>query len=158
MPVYLFTYHGYGTWLPDRQPGFVHYRQGLQARSKDMAGAYRQQQTSSKAVFDGAAQQVIVRTVREAALHLEATLHAVSADTTHVHLLISWKHGRGWRAMRTSVKSALTRALNAQIATRAWFSKGASRKRIRDRSHFDYLMHRYLPRHKGKRWFRPSVQ
>ena len=32
-------------------------------------------------------------------------------------------------------------------------SKEASRKRVRDRKHFDYLMNEYVPKHSGAKWF-----
>jgi len=69
--------------------------------------------------------------------------------------------------MRTAVKQSLTRTLNRTLGPRAglpaamegreaerrkWFSGGASRKRVRDRDHFDYLMTDYLPSHRGAFW------
>ena len=30
MPCYLFTYHAYGSWLPDHAEGYVHWKEGQQ--------------------------------------------------------------------------------------------------------------------------------
>ena len=52
--------------------------------------------------------------------------------------------------MRTSIRSALSRALNKQFGSRGtegWFSDSPSRKRVRDQEHFDYLVLEYLPGH-----------
>ena len=39
-----------------------------------------------------------------------------------------------------------------QIERREWFVEGGSRKRVKDRAHFDYLVTTYLPRHRGWKW------
>lgn len=41
MPVYLFTYHAYGTWWPDRPQGFVQEGKGIQPTNSNLAVAYR---------------------------------------------------------------------------------------------------------------------
>jgi hypothetical protein len=41
MPVYLFTYHAYQSWLPDNRRGFVQEHQGVQPTNGRLAAAYR---------------------------------------------------------------------------------------------------------------------
>jgi hypothetical protein len=45
MPCFLFTVHGYGTWLPDRDDGFVLRGKGLQLRNDRLAAVYRRRST-----------------------------------------------------------------------------------------------------------------
>jgi hypothetical protein len=49
--------------------------------------------------------------------------------------------------MRTSIRSAMSRAMNKTFGKRDWFSDSPSRKRVRDHEHFDYLALVYLPDH-----------
>ena len=42
MPVYLFTYHAYQSWMPDRARGFVQKGRGIQPPNEALAAAYRQ--------------------------------------------------------------------------------------------------------------------
>ena len=41
MPVYLFTYHAYQSWMPDRGRGFVQKGRGIQPTNALLAHAYR---------------------------------------------------------------------------------------------------------------------
>jgi hypothetical protein len=56
-----------------------------------------------------------------------------------------------------ALKSSLSRRLN-QISRNERdgsflaFSRGASRKKVRDRKHFDYLMKTYSKKHNGLKW------
>ncbi len=70
--------------------------------------------------------------------------------------LIHWRHGREWKSVRASVRSALSRGLNERFGKRDWFADTPSRKRVRDHEHFDYLLLSYLPRHGGAYWFREA--
>ena len=49
MPCYLFTYHGYGTWLPDRSRGYVRRKEGiLPTDEAPMAECYRKRTNVKK--------------------------------------------------------------------------------------------------------------
>ena len=37
MPCYLFTFHAYGTWMPDREEGFVRREQGILPPDEELA-------------------------------------------------------------------------------------------------------------------------
>ncbi|MBI1369743.1 MAG: hypothetical protein GC162_13940 [Planctomycetes bacterium] len=121
-----------------------------------MAKAYRAQQREGAVLFEREHQLLIVRIARGADAFIDAIVHAVATEPTHAHVLISWKHDRDWKSMRTSVRSAITRALNEQFGKRSWFSDSPSRKRVHDIEHFDYLMLEYLPKHSGVQWFREA--
>lgn len=38
MPVYLFTFHSHGSWLPDRTQGYTRRQQGILPADPYMAG------------------------------------------------------------------------------------------------------------------------
>jgi hypothetical protein len=42
MPCYLFTYHAFGSWMPDRRQGYVRRGKGIQPADPKMAERYRQ--------------------------------------------------------------------------------------------------------------------
>jgi REP element-mobilizing transposase RayT len=78
--------------------------------------------------------------------------HFVATEPTHIHVLVSWPDDRPWERARTGLKTSLTRRLNRHAQRRSWFCEGASRKRLKDRGHFDYLVGEYLPSHGGWKW------
>lgn len=121
-----------------------------------MAGSYRNNQREAVAQFDEYIGATIIDTVQAAARHLDCTVHAVTVDPSHIHFLISWRYVRSWQSMRTSLKSAISRALNTHHSKRIWLSKGASQKRIRDQKHFDHHSLHSLPAHVGCSWFRDA--
>ncbi len=157
MPCYLFTFHGHGTWMPDHPRGYVHRTQGLQPTDPRMADAYRANQREPAVVLTDAIQTVIIDTAKHAAKHLDAELCAIACEPTHTHILLSWRHHRAWKSMRTSLQSALSRALNAAFDKRTWWAENPSRKRVKDHEHFDHLMLEYLPSHRGRQCYDPTM-
>ncbi|MEQ8211913.1 MAG: transposase [Lacipirellulaceae bacterium] len=152
MPCYLFTYHAHGSWMPDRTQGYVHRKEGVKPSDEEMARAYRQNQISPTAYFDSLIQTSLIEAARGACRHLDARCHAVVTETTHVHILISWKSERSATSMSRSLKSALSRYLNQQFQQRQWLSKGASKQPVKDLEHYEYLVGVYLPKHRGVQW------
>ncbi len=110
-----------------------------------------QQQTIE---FSADMQRILVAAARESGIHLKATIHAVATEPTHVHVHLSWKHDRLWKSMRSSIRSAMSRSMNAAFTRRDWFASSPSRKRVRSYSHFDHLMLTYWPKHRGLVWRR----
>jgi hypothetical protein len=43
MPVYLFTYHAYRSWMPDRNRGFVRRKEGILPADRGLSNVYKQQ-------------------------------------------------------------------------------------------------------------------
>lgn len=154
MPCYHFMYHAYGTWMPDKDKGYVKRKQGIQPRDEDMARNYRANQKQRAVYFDQQQQAEIAATLRVAGEHLDATVHCIAIEPTHIHVITSWTHDRYWQSMRASIKSAVTRMLNQQFGKRTWLVKGASRKRVKDHDHFCFLIRDYLPSHRGLFWLR----
>ena len=152
MPCYLFTFHAYRSWMPDRRQGYVKPKRGILPPDSNMADRYRRAAKYDPVIFDPDQQCLIIETILEACAVLQCQACFVSAEPTHVHVLVSWRPDRPWLRIRSSLKSALTRTLNGRYSRRPWFSENASRKRVRDRRHFNYLVNDYLPAHRGLKW------
>jgi hypothetical protein len=152
MPCYLFTYHSYGSWMPDRARGYVKRKRGILSRDIDMAAKYHATMKESAVEFDNKTQDLILEAILISQSLQSFGTHFISTEVTHVHVLVGWRDARTWLRMRSSIKGSITRYLNNQIARREWFVEGGSRKRVKDREHFDYLVATYLPRHRGWKW------
>ena len=152
MPCYLFTFHGYGTWMPDRPQGYVHRQKGLLPSDAKMAQLYRDKQNKEAVWFDSPMQQLVVDTICAADAALQMTVHAVATDPTHVHILVSWSSDKQWLWARRNLRYSLTRALNQRFGKRQWLAAKGSRKRVKDREHFEHLVTTYLPKHNGVVW------
>ncbi|TWT85624.1 hypothetical protein Pla123a_04310 [Posidoniimonas polymericola] len=153
MPCFLFTYHAYGTWLPDRSEGYVQRKRGLLFQDVEMGRIYRHAMTADAVVFDGERQLVAIEAVLNAARCVDLTAHSIATETTHVHALVSWaSEQRTWLQNRSSVKKAITLALQQGSDRKQWLSDSASRKQVKDRNHFAHLLHNYLPSHRGWKW------
>lgn len=151
MPCYLFTWHAYGTRMPDRPQGYVKSKQILPPNA-EVAASYRKRQRQETARFESPAQQLIVEELLVASKHRRFRVHGVATDPTHVHVLMSWDDERPFDLIRRGARESVTRRLNRH-RKRQWLSHRGSRKRVRDREHFDHLMSKYLPSHLGLCWF-----
>jgi REP element-mobilizing transposase RayT len=149
MPCYLFTFHAYRSWMPDRQRGYVRRHEGILPRDVEMADRYARNAKHAAVKFAAEHQLTAIETLRQAMFHFHCRLHFVATDPTHIHALVSWTGERSWQTNRTSLKRALTLSLKKTFGSRPWLVEGASRKQVRDRSHFDHLVTRYLPSHVG---------
>lgn len=152
MPCYLFTYHAFGSWMPDHPRGYVHRGQGVLPPDEHMAKCYRGNLKQAVVQFTPSIQRELIEGALEACQCQQLRCHVIATDSTHVHLLVSWRSNRSWQLARKQIRGNITRRLNASVKRQQWFSKSPSRKRVRDRSHFDHLMQRYLPKHSGWKW------
>jgi REP element-mobilizing transposase RayT len=103
----------------------------------------------NRASFDAEIQLALIDESIIACNFQKLRLHNIGSDESHLHDLVSWKDDRSWDQVRNSLRSSLTRRLNKQFGRRKWFSEGASRRRVRDKKHFDHLDTTYLPDHPG---------
>ena len=51
MPCYLFTFHAFGTWMPDREEGFVRREQGILPPDEELAEHIEEEQRG-RGLFD----------------------------------------------------------------------------------------------------------
>lgn len=152
MPVYLFTYHTYGSWLPDRPQGYVHRKEGILPPDEKMAKQYRQQMSQEAVLWNEAHQKFAIETLRSAVTFIDARLHAAATEPTHAHAIASWRSDRGQESISNSLKKALTIQLKKQFTDQRWLSENHSHEQVEDREHFDYLIEKYFPKHSGWKW------
>ncbi len=152
MPCYLFTYHTYGSWMPDRPQGYVRRHEGALPSDTTMAIKYRTRATQELVRLTAGQQLASITAIKEAALHIGCHLHLVATDPTHIHVLVSWQGKRTWQQNRTSLKRSVTLRLKSDYGNQAWLANGSSRRRVVDHDHFDHLVTKYLPSHRGWKW------
>ncbi len=152
MPCYLFTYHAYGSWLPARKQGYVKRKQGILPSDADEDARYRRLMTEDAKVFDGDFQQTIISVLLDSREKQSFEVYYIATELSHMHALLGWHDERPWLRMRSTIKGSISRVLNQKHGKHEWFSEGGSRKRVQTQEHFDYLMNRYLPKHRGWKW------
>ena len=138
--------------MPDRRRGYVKRGKGILPRDFDMGARYRGNINERAACFEDDAQRIMIDKLHAASAYQRYRVHSVGTDYGHFHGLVSWRDTRHWSALRRSIRTSLTRRLNRDIARRTWFVNGSSRKRVKDRDHFDHLVETYLPDHPGWKW------
>lgn len=104
MPCYLFTYHAYGTWYPDRRQGYVRRGQGILPSDAKAAHSYRERAAHDTILLDGPQQKVLIARLIEAVGFIDCRLHAVATDSTQIHVLVSWRGNRTWQQNRARLK------------------------------------------------------
>ena len=160
MPTYLFSYHGYRTWMPDHRRGYTKRGEGYLPPDPEMARKYEERAKHESTIFTLEIQRALIQEVMIASKHQNFRLHAGAGEPTHTHHLVSWNDSRTWMQVRSNLKSSLSRRLSSMTdvlfdgQTVLKLSRGASRKRVKDRKHFEYLIRTYLPRHDGAFWSR----
>jgi REP element-mobilizing transposase RayT len=154
MPAYLFTLHSYRSWNADHPRGFVQAGCGIQPPNTALARYYDRQATHEPVLFGDQHQQTILWIVWDACQNRTWRLHAVAFEPSHVHILVSWSSAHTWQTVRRKLKNLIGWSLSKAFhqSGQRWLVRGGSRKRIRDRRHFDHLVSTYLPRHGGMFW------
>jgi hypothetical protein len=152
MPVYLFTYHAYRSWMPDRDRGFVRRGEGVLPTDQTLSNIYKQQAKEDEVIFTAVIQQILIDEVLVACGKQDCEAHFIATDSTHLHVLVSWKSEKTWQQVRTGLKTSISLRLKRERGKRTWLSEGASRKQVKDQSHFDRLVRQYLPKHRGWKW------
>src|SRR5262245_58533980 len=104
MPCYHFTFHGYGTWMPDEDDGYVRRGKGVQFQDLVQAKAYRSRMKCGESLFKEQEQQLIIDELLVAAEKQCFRVHFIATEPTHIHVLASWKDDRPWDKLRTGIK------------------------------------------------------
>jgi len=154
MAVYHFTFHAYRTWNADHPRGLVRRGEGILPPDDDMARKYDRRAAGPITLFGPFCQQVLVWIAYDACARRQWRLHFVATEPTHVHILLSWRGYQPWEEVSDRLKNLASLMLGRKLGRPQgkWFSRKASRKRVRDRKHFDFLVNEYLPRHRGLKW------
>ena len=152
---YLFTYHAYRSWTPDKSKGYVRRDEGVLPPDPVMAKHYAAAARAREVTFDARMQSVIIGTVRESCEGRGWRLHQACATATHLHILISWSGFVDWKSTSDTLKRHIGIALSRALDRRGpWLSRGQSAKRVSERAHFDHLMKACLPNHQGATFWR----
>jgi REP element-mobilizing transposase RayT len=153
MPVYFFSFHAYRSWLPDHRRGYTQRGKGYLRSDPEKADEFEERAKHEKTIFTDEIVRAMIEELIESCSKIDCRLHGAGSDETHIHGLVSWKYQRGWMSVRKSLKTSLTKRLNQIEGEHLAFSRGGSRKQVRERKHFDHLMETYLPGHRGWAWY-----
>jgi hypothetical protein len=137
--------------MPDRPQGYVKKGRGILPSDRREAARYRARQKEAPASFNDEVLLLVIDELQTAAEKRRFRLHGVAAELTHLHVLVSWSDDRTFEQIHRGVRESISRRLNS-YRRRRWLVHKGSRKRVRDRAHFDYLMDKYLPKHKEWKW------
>jgi hypothetical protein len=150
MAVYHFTLHAYRSWNADNPRGYVKHGRGIQAPDSSRADFYDSQALQAPTLFNEEHKDVLFWIVADACCKRCWRLHALAAEPTHIHIPVSWRGYTKWEVVRGKLKNLMSLMLGRHFSSpsRSWFAGGGSRKRVRNRSHFDYLIGRYFPKHR----------
>ena len=152
MACYHFIFHGYGTWLPDEDDGFVRRHQGRLPQDVVVARQYRTRMKGPETLFDEGQQRSLIDEVHVAASRQDFRVHFVATEPTHIPFLISWRDDRPGSKLEVSIKTSLSRRMHREHGSKARLSEGGSRRKVFDQERFDYLACTYLPEHSGWKW------
>jgi len=153
MAVYLFTYHAYRSWMPDRPQGYVAKNRGILPQDPGLAKLYHKRATNTPVVFSEAHGWIMIRAVERIVSENSWLLYETAVAATHVHILVGWREFQEWKTVSNRLKRGIGLALSREFDRPGpWFSRGGSRKRISSRKHFEYLLDSYLPEHGAVRW------
>src|SRR5256885_9067776 len=94
VPCYLFTFHAYGSWMPDRRRGYTKRNKGYLPPDPEMAAHYARNMKQRKASFDREFQKVMAAEMLVASSFQRFRNHGMGSDPTHFHTLTSWRDER----------------------------------------------------------------
>jgi hypothetical protein len=81
MPVYLFTYHTYCSWMPDHERGFTQEDKGYQPPNDKLADAYRDAAEFPPFELDASAERFLIETAQEICGRRGWHFYAGASDT-----------------------------------------------------------------------------
>lgn len=141
--------------MPDNPRGFAPEGEGCQPPNPELADAYRDAAKFEPVEFDQPTERFLIEVAQDVCGRRPWHLHAAATEPSHIHCLVSWRDRSRWEDVRGKIKNILSLELSKRAGCfgRPWFSELASRKRVLDRGHFNYLIETYLnKRHGGWRW------
>src|SRR5437870_3864974 len=103
MPVYLFTYHTYRSWMPDNPRGYVLKGEGLQESSDALANTRADLSKHPPFLFDSETERLAINVCLDVCQRRDWTLHAAATEPTHLHVLVSWKTELRWQDLRGKI-------------------------------------------------------
>lgn len=152
--MYHFTFHAFGTWRADHPRGYTLREEGYQPPDAEEQRRREDKLTQDVVQFDEAMQKVLVVGTQDICTRRGWRFHGAGNDRTRYHALISFERFVDWQEARDTLKNILSLFLGRWTGREGvtWFVEGGSRKREESRKHFDYLLDRYFPDHRGVYW------
>jgi REP element-mobilizing transposase RayT len=127
-------------------------KRGILSADAAMATNYRAAMKEEAFKFDGETQLAILDAVLDSRAMQRFETYYIATESTHVHILVGWRDKRPWLHMRSIIKGSISRKLNQKFGKRNRLAEGGSRKKVKDRAHFDWLVNQYLAKHRGWKW------
>jgi hypothetical protein len=93
VPVYLFSYHAYRSWMPDNPRGYTKRGMGYQPSDEDIAEQYRINAKSDGILFDETLQRALLEEGLTACEFQGLRLHGAATEPSHAHYLVSLEDG-----------------------------------------------------------------
>lgn len=146
MPLHLFTFHVFGSFSPEPSA----QRELFPAARFE--GLCQQLRAEPTLRFDADHQRRLVDAAIDGQQQAGYRCFAVVADHQLVHVLVGWEGDREPDTVRRRLSGLLVEALSAEFGARAWFSELGREKRVRNRTHFDYLVRSFFPKQRGLVW------
>src|SRR5689334_21150757 len=85
MPVYLFTFHAYLSWLPDREQGYVERKKGILPQDFDRAREYQEWAAHEAVAFDDRDGWTMIDEAERLCHEEQWNLYEAAVTATHVH-------------------------------------------------------------------------
>lgn len=154
VPVHLFNFHGYRTWMPDHARGYTRHGEGVLPPDADMAGNYHRRAKFNRVLFDERRQGVVVHAALEVGRTIGIDVHYAVCVSTHAHVVVGWRDGRSWEQLYDRMKRIIGFKLAKAegVPGRRWLAARRAGKRVQDARHLRHLMTVYLPGHRGVTW------
>ncbi|HSV13563.1 MAG TPA: hypothetical protein VLI90_04845 [Tepidisphaeraceae bacterium] len=155
MAVYFITLHAYRSWRPDHKRGYTRRGKGVLPPDPQTAANYDAAAHQEPVEFTKEMQQVMVAGAFDVCARRGWRLHGAGFELTHGHFLVSWRGFISWLDVRAKLKNLLSLFLGRLTGkqNQNWFVDGGSRKWVKTRGHFNFLMKTYLPKHHGEKWY-----
>lgn len=147
MPVFHFTFHAFGTWLPDRPEGYVRRDRGWQPPSSVATELYRSNMKQAEVSFNDEQQRLLLQALIDCQAYQRVRLYAIAIDATHVHVVVAWNDERRPGPVRSQMKYSMTRRLIRAHGKRKWFGKNGGQTPVCDEEHLCRLVDLYLSKH-----------
>ena len=152
---YFLTWTTYGTWLPGDDRGWVdkHHNPSQPVirppdRATEMAARSRMAEESAR--LDGPATAAVSESLRETCRYRGWRLHALSVQSSHVHVVVSAGEARPERVLQ-ALKAYASRAL-ARLPSLSrrqhWWTEGGSKRFLNDQRSFEAAV-AYVERQDG---------
>ncbi|MDQ3439443.1 MAG: hypothetical protein M3478_03740 [Planctomycetota bacterium] len=125
MPVYLFTYDAYRSWMPNHRRGFTLEGEGYQAPNSALANAYSDVAAYPPFEFDHDTQRFLIEVAQDVCTHRKWRLHAGATELTHIHALTSWRDDSRWEDVRGKIRNIMS--WSCRSGTTPAVDRGSSR-------------------------------